>query len=237
MKLGQMDAIDWLRTLPDASVDLLVTDPPYESLEKHRKRGTTTRLKHSAASSNPWFEIFPNDRFAELFAEAYRVLKPNRHLYLMCDQETMFHAKPLGEAAGLRFWKPIVWDKQVMGMGYHYRARHEFVLFFEKGKRKLNDLGMPDVLAHKRVYRGYPTEKPVALFKDLISQSTQPGEVVADCFFGSGASLVAATELNRQAWGNDLAQAAHDHLKERLHHANHSPVPDGGPGRQCAAAV
>lgn len=94
MKLHQGDAVDWLRTLPDNSVDLFVTDPPYESLEKHRKRGTTTRLKHSKASSNDWFSIFPNERFAELFAEVYRVLKPNAHFYLMCDQETMFHAKP-----------------------------------------------------------------------------------------------------------------------------------------------
>ena len=54
------DAVEWLRKVPDASVDLVVTDPPYESLEKHRAVGTTTRLKHSKASSNDWFEIFPN---------------------------------------------------------------------------------------------------------------------------------------------------------------------------------
>jgi DNA modification methylase len=43
--LTRGDAVDWLRQLPDASVDLLITDPPYESLEKHRAIGTTTRLK------------------------------------------------------------------------------------------------------------------------------------------------------------------------------------------------
>ena len=61
-QLHQQDAVDWLRSLPDASVDLIVTDPPYESLEKHRRIGTTTRLKNSKASSNVWFQIFPNDR-------------------------------------------------------------------------------------------------------------------------------------------------------------------------------
>lgn len=45
--LQQADALDWLRELPSESVDLIVTDPPYESLEKHRKVETTTRLKHS----------------------------------------------------------------------------------------------------------------------------------------------------------------------------------------------
>jgi site-specific DNA-methyltransferase (adenine-specific) len=215
MQLHQGDAVAWLKTLATGSVDLLITDPPYESLEKHRKVGTTTRLKHSKASSNDWFEIFPNARFAEMFAEVYRVLKKNAHFYMLCDQETMFIAKPIAEAAGFKFWKPIIWDKQAIGMGYHYRNRCEFVLFFEKGKRKLNDLGMPDVLQVKRIRGGYPTEKPVELLEKLIAQSSLPGEVVADPFFGSGAALVAAAKLKRLAWGNDISPAAHQHLKGR----------------------
>ena len=137
VQLARADAVSWLRGLPAASVDLVITDPPYESLEKHRAIGTTTRLKVSKASNNPWFEIFPNARFPELFAEIYRVLKPNSHFYLFSDPETAFVAKPLAEAAGFKFWKPLVWDKKSIGMGYHYRARYEFVLFFEKGKRRL----------------------------------------------------------------------------------------------------
>src|SRR5690348_7354564 len=110
-QLAQGDAVAWLRTLPASSVDLVITDPPYESLEKHRAIGTTTRLKHSKASSNDWFSIFPNARFPELFAEVYRVLKKDTHFYLFCDPETMFVAKPLAEAAGFKFWKPLIWDK------------------------------------------------------------------------------------------------------------------------------
>ena len=216
MKLSQTDAITWLKTLADNSVNCLITDPPYESLEKHRKVGTTTRLKQSKGSSNQWFDIFPNARFDELFAEVYRVLAPNSHFYLLCDQETMFVAKPLAEAAGFKFWKPIVWDKKAIGMGYHYRCRYEFILFFEKGKRKLNSLSIPDVLEVKRVWRGYPTEKPVPLFEILIEQSTNEGDVVADPFFGSGASLVAATQLQRQAWGNAISDSAHQHLQQRI---------------------
>src|SRR4051812_3149211 len=61
--LAQSDAVAWLRALPSESIDLVITDPPYESLEKHRAIGTTTRLKHSKSSSNDWFSIFPNARF------------------------------------------------------------------------------------------------------------------------------------------------------------------------------
>ncbi|OEE67319.1 DNA methylase N-4 [Enterovibrio norvegicus FF-33] len=210
------DAVEWLSTLADGSVDLFITDPPYESLEKHRKIGTTTRLKVSKSSSNQWFDIFPNERFEALLKEIYRVLRKNSHFYLFCDQETMFAIKPIAEKVGFKFWKPIIWDKVTIGMGYHYRARHEYILFFEKGKRKLNDLGMPDILVSKRVYNGYPTEKPVPLIEMLISQSSTEGELVVDPFFGSGATLVAAKNLGRNYMGCDLSDSAHEHFHKRV---------------------
>jgi len=202
--LSCRDAVEWLQQLPSESVDLLVTDPAYESLEKHRAIGTTTRLKHSKSSSNDWFRVFPNARFAELFAEVFRVLRRDTHFYLLCDAETMFVAKPEAERVGFRFWKPLVWDKKSIGMGYHYRARYEFILFFEKGKRRLNDLGVADVITAPRIHRGYPAEKPAAVSEVLINQSSQPGEVVADPFMGSGSVGVAALRLKRRFLGNDL---------------------------------
>lgn len=214
--VSQLDAVSWLKTLDSESIDLIVTDPPYESLEKHRAKGTTTRLKVSKSSSNQWFSIFPNDRFEELLEEIYRVLKKNSHFYLFCDQETMFVVKPIAEKVGFKFWKPIVWDKMAIGMGYHYRARYEFILFFEKGKRKLNDLGVPDVLQAKRVWKGYPTEKPVDLIQTLIEQSSTRGELVVDPFFGSGATLIAANSLDRKWAGTDISEAAHEHFSKRI---------------------
>lgn len=363
-QLTQGDAVAWLRTLPAASVDLLITDPPYESLEKHRAIGTTTRLKHSKASSNDWFTIFPNARFPELFAEVYRVLRKDSHFYLFCDPETMFVAKPLAEEAGFKFWKPIIWDKCLgpdtlvwtergvmriaeiepgdrvaipeggttrvkatrrtrspavkltlsdgseliasrdhrflrsdgvlteavslrpgsrlctrpvqlprtaqlalavelvaravrlepatvvaiddagmqdlvdlsvehadelfllangvvthnctIGMGYHYRARYECVLFFEKGKRKLNDLGVADIIAHKRINGGYPAEKPPEVSEILVRQSSEPAELVVDPFSGSGSVGVAAARNGRDFRGNDLCLEAVEIAKARL---------------------
>jgi site-specific DNA-methyltransferase (adenine-specific) len=214
--LSNLDAVDWMRSIPTGTIDLLVTDPPYESLEKHRAIGTTTRLKQSKASSNEWFAIFPNDRFPELFAEAFRILKRNAHFYLYCDPETMFVAKPLAEQAGFRFWKPIIWDKQRIGMGYHYRARYECILFFEKGKRKLNDLGVADILEAPRIVGGYPAEKPPEVTEILVRQSTEPGELVVDPFMGSGSTGVAAVRNGRSFYGNDLCAEAVDITRARL---------------------
>src|SRR5688572_4473161 len=211
-----LDAVEWLKTLSAESIDVVVTDPAYESLEKHRAVGTTTRLKHSKASSNDWFGIFPNARFGELFAEVFRVLRPNSHFYLFCDAETMFVAKPEAERAGFRFWKPLVWDKRTIGMGYHYRARYELILFFEKGKRRLNDLGVADIISVPRVHRGYPAEKPSAVSAVLIAQSTQPGDIVADPFMGSGSVGVAAAKLGRRFAGTDVNPEAVRLTAQRL---------------------
>ncbi len=219
------DAVDFLRSLADESVDLVITDPAYESLERHRAIGTTTRLKRSRASSNDWFSIFPNARFPELFHELFRVLRPDSHCYLFCDQETMFVAKPIAEAAGFRFWKPIVWDKVKIGMGYHYRARYEFILFFEKGKRRLSDLSVPDVLTHPRIRGGYPAEKPVELSEVLVRQSTTAGDLVVDPFSGSGSIGVAALRQGRHFLGSDLSPNATELARTRLAEAGGRPRP------------
>ena len=130
-----------------------------------------------------------------MFAEAFRVLKPNTHFYLFCDAETMFVAKPEAERAGFRFWKPLVWDKNTIGMGYHYRARYEFILFFEKGKRRLNDLGVADVIAVPRIHRRLSGREAGGSFRGADPPEHVPGELVADPFMGSGSVGVAALRL------------------------------------------
>ena len=212
-RIACMDAFAYLQQLPSESVDLVVTDPPYESLEKHRKRGTTTRLV------NDWFETISNDTYPHLMRLLYSVLRPDSHCYIFCDAETSFIIHAAGIGAGFKFWKPLVWDKVAMGMGYHYRARYEMILFFEKGSRQLNDKTMSDILRVKRVYhahRSWPTEKPVELLSMLVQQSANRGERVMDPFMGSGSTLVAAARYGCEVWGCDLEQKAVDITNKRL---------------------
>jgi site-specific DNA-methyltransferase (adenine-specific) len=214
----QADALTALRALPSESIDLFNFDLPYESLEKHRAVGSTTRLSHSTKSSNDWFGVFKNALFPELFAEVYRASSKNSHAYCYCDDETSDIMKVAASNAGFKVWKRIVFDKMCMGMGYHYRARYEFILFLEKGKRRLNDLGITDVLQFKRIKGkdAYPAEKPVGLNKVLIANSTRAGDIVCDPFMGSGSAGVAALELGRRFVGFDVAPAAVERTKRRL---------------------
>ena len=212
------DAFELLQGLAAESVDLVVTDPPYESLQIHRARGTTTRL------TTNWFTTVPNDRLPELLRLVYRVLRPDRHFYLFCDEVTadvIKQQQKIGAArlpngarrcsCGFAYWKEIVWAKTTLdgarirgGTGYHYRAASERILFFEKGKRALNDLGVADVLMAPRAGVPGPAVKPGAVVRTLIAQSSAPGDLVLDPFCGSGVTGVEARALDRRFLLGDI---------------------------------
>ncbi|WP_240224620.1 DNA-methyltransferase [Rheinheimera hassiensis] len=222
-QIVQGDALAVMSTIEDNSVDLVVSDPAYCSLEKHRSVGTTTRLAQSDASSNEWFPVVSNDYLVDYARECYRIMKPGTHGYILCDQDTGFFLKPELERIGFFFWRVLTWDKESLGMGYHYRCRSEWVLFFEKVERKgkhrqLNDLSVPDIISVKSL-RGkqyYPTEKPVQLLELFIGQSTQPGQAVFDGFCGSGSTGEAALNLGRNVILCDLQPSAVHRADSRL---------------------
>ncbi len=212
------DAFELLATLPDESVDLVVTDPPYESLQLHRSRGTTTRL------TTNWFATVANARLPELLAAVHRVLRRDRHFYLFCDEVTADVIKqqqgvgaerlPNGARrceAGFVYWKEILWAKTTLdgarirgGTGYHYRAASERILFFEKGKRPLSDLGVPDVLLAARSGVFGPAVKPNPVVRTLVLQSSVPGELVVDPFCGTGVVGVEARAHGRRFLLGDI---------------------------------
>ena len=72
----------------------------------------------------------------------------------------------------------------------------------------MNDLSIADVIQCPRIFRGYPTEKPVPVSEILIRQSTQPGECIIDPFMGSGSVGLAALQQNRDFLGNDICAEA-----------------------------
>lgn len=68
---------------------LIITDPPYESIERHRAVGTATRLKESNASNNPWWNsYFKNEEYHALFLQLFALCAKDAHAYIFCDSET-----------------------------------------------------------------------------------------------------------------------------------------------------
>jgi site-specific DNA-methyltransferase (adenine-specific) len=115
----------------------------------------------------------------------------------MQTQPSVFAAA--AAATGFRVRYPLIWDKGSIGLGGCWRPRHEYILFLEKGRRPGNFKNRADVLCAPRAARGYPTEKPVSVLRQLISQASAPGQLVLDPFCGSGNTGKAARELGRRA--------------------------------------
>jgi site-specific DNA-methyltransferase (adenine-specific) len=213
------NAFTLLAELPDESVDLIFTDPPYWTLNKWRNMGTTTRLggHYEAGKQSGWFETITEDELRDLLRECYRVLKRDRHAFIMCDGQTLKNVLGFVEAAGFNYYKPIVWDKVNQGMGYHLRNRHEFIVLLDKGKnRKPKNLSLPDIVKIPYVRGGYPTEKPVELPLFFIEQYANKDEIVLDPFFGSGSTLAAAKIAGCQYIGSDISEIAIEAATNKL---------------------
>jgi site-specific DNA-methyltransferase (adenine-specific) len=148
-RVDHLDAAALLAQVPDESIDLVLVDPAYPSLEKHRAVGTTTRLKDSDASSNAWFEVMSWEDLRRMLRAMFRALRPERHAYVLCDDETACWMRREAWAAGFYVWPSLTWAKTApgsggsrlkIGMGYHYRQASERIVFLEKrsGKRPKN---------------------------------------------------------------------------------------------------
>jgi site-specific DNA-methyltransferase (adenine-specific) len=217
--LHKKDAFLFLRELQDESVDLVFTDPPYWTLNKWRNTGTTTRLGGNVDKNKQtgWFETIDKEELWELICEIYRVLKKDRHAFIMCDGQTLKFILAYVEEVGFNYYKPLIWDKVHLGMGYHFRSRHEFIVMLDKGKnRKPKNLSLADVFTVPMIKGGYPTEKPLGLINIFIEQFTEENECVIDPFFGSGTVALSCLNLKRHFQGADISDKAHKYTNERL---------------------
>jgi site-specific DNA-methyltransferase (adenine-specific) len=205
------DCIAFLRSLSDESIDVIVTDPGYSGMNQHMRFGHGRIVGHYRKPGNSrWFQEFSDDpdTYRAFLGECRRVLRNDRHIYIMFDS---FSLLSLGALVREFFDVKcvIVWDKVHLGMGHYFRRRHEQIVFASKGKRKLSRRDLPDVWRVPRIHRiAYPTQKPVALFEHMLAGSAEPGFVVCDPFVGSGASAVAALKAGCDFIGADIDERA-----------------------------
>jgi DNA modification methylase len=200
------DCIEILKTLPDESMDLVVTDPPYGDNIAYGRNNRTIK-----GNSSPLVGLIA-------LQECYRVLKRNSNAYMFLDIKHLPIVRLFFEQYthySIRDF--VVWDKVNMGMGYGFRKRHELIAVLEKGKPAYNSLGLANVINLKRVNsEEHRHKKPVELMEALILQSSEPGDIVLDPFVGAGTTCLAAKKVGRKFIGIELDDAYWDLAATRI---------------------
>ena len=226
------DCLELMKTIPDGSIDMILTDPPY---------GTT---------ACKWDSVIDFDL---MWLQLKRIIKPNGAIVL-------FGSEPFSSALRMSNIKQYkydwVWDKRLpSGMQiakYRPMQRHENIMVFcENGTPKYYPIKTPQKERTGKIYSKsetspvkyddgklktykeknpqsiiefykrdgkslHPTQKPVALLEYLIKTYTQEGETVLDFTCGSGSTLVAAKNTNRHAIGIELDETYFKIAQERI---------------------
>ena len=219
-RIYNTDCLEGMRMIPDKSIDLVVTDPPY-LLTGNRGEGLWGGENRKGMSQLEDIKDGFNERCLD---ELVRVMK-KINIYLFCSQKQMpmLYRYFVGERDCN--WNLLTWHKTnpVPACGNKYLNDTEFIMFFrEKGVKihgtfdtKRTWFASPVNLADKKQY-GHPTCKPVDILSRLIINSSNEGDMILDPFMGSGSTAVACIRENRHFIGYELNEEYYLKSLERI---------------------
>lgn len=225
------DAMTMLKSLPECSIDLCCTDPPF-GVEVGGK--TTIRVnKRTYAEDYDDTSEHYFDLIVPVIHELKRVMQPGAHVYMFIGIEKFQDLSKIFKAEGFSVWSiPLIWYKLYPGdmtgpnaAGDYYPARTYEAIFyaFAPGqRRRLQWCGQSNVLPEDVVLPSskiHPMQKPVSLYKSLMMRSGRDGDLIIDPFCGSGASLIAAMELNMRSVGAEIRKKYRVGLVKRIYDA------------------
>ena len=246
LPLGQIipgDCIAAMRSLPDASVDMVFADPPYNLQlggDLNRPDGS-----HVDAVTDAWdkFDSFATyDKFTrEWLIEARRVLKPNGSLWVIGSYHNIFRVGAILQDLGFWILNDIVWRKanpMPNFKGTRFTNAHETLIWASQGEKSrytfnyrvmktLNDelqmrsdWVLPICGGQERLKRdgvkAHPTQKPEALLYRVMLATTHKGDVVLDPFFGTGTTGAVAKRLGREWIGCERESLYREVALERI---------------------
>ena len=221
------DCFSAFSRIEDNSIDLILTDPPYEiGISDGQSKNPLKKLMNDEPGSIDW------ERF---FSESYRVLKDRKTLYLHCRTDMIMRISTAINSSKFKYSHDFIWLKGDMGYGNLnvMGTTHELILALSKGTAEKSRVMIIDGLEKKRVpaiyfgktttkeYYQHPTQKPVGLASYIILNRTDEGDIVLDPFSGVSSTLVAAKILNRKYLGFEIDPHFFDLSKKRLNDSIH----------------
>ena len=205
----QGDCIEVMRAMPEASVDCIVTDPPY--IVRYASRDGRT----IAGDDN-------GDWLTPAFAECYRVLKRDRYAVSFYGWHQVYRFMAAWRSAGFVPVSHLVFVKDYASKTGFTGSYHECAYVLAKGHPRKPATILPDVLAWR--YTGndlHPTHKPVMAMAPLIMAFSEQGDIVLDPFAGSGTTAVAARLFGRRYIAIEKDAHYHRIAEERLNKERH----------------
>lgn len=206
------DCYKAIKDIPDKSVDLIVTDPPY--LIENTTAGGKSDLAKSIQNMNNELSgnILTKSIDIGLLDEFMRIMKvPN--LYIWCNHKQIpMYIDYFVNRQNCSF-DIIIWNKTNATPLFcnKYLTDKEYCLYFRKGgycnPQTYEDAktvySQPINIKDKDKFE-HPTIKPINIIQTIIKNSSKPNDIILDCFAGSGTTLVACKELERHYLGFEI---------------------------------
>lgn len=212
VNLFQGDCLEVMKGIPDGSVDLVLTDPPYGMDLKPQRASAKFHGKKIINDDNlSWSD--------EFFEQCYRVAKNNTASMFFCSHHCVSEFIASAKKAGYEIKNLLVWDKGHFGMGGNWRPVHELILIATKGRFVTKSKNLRTIVSFKKLHHSkaqHPTQKPVDLLEHLIVEPDYEPSVILDPFMGSGSTGVACVNTNRKFIGIELDETYFNIAKERI---------------------
>lgn len=230
-KIFNEDCIKGMANIPDSSIDLIITDPPYKITPRGGCGTMSGYITNDISMKGLVFQHNETDIEQYLY-EFYRILKEDAHCYIMCNHLNLPHFFHVIGESKFHFVKLLVWDKQNKICGTYFMGQVEFIFFLRKGKNKpINDCGTSDLLSFsskkdkdRKGENIHDSQKPVPLMQVLINASTKEGDLVLDPFMGSGTTAIACLKEKRNYIGYELDENFYKRAIDRIDIFNAEPT-------------
>jgi DNA modification methylase len=214
-----MDCLEGMKQIPDGTIDLCVTDPPY-LIETQGGGIYTQEDKQYVKELNDIKDGFRT----EILDELCRVMK-RINIYLFCSQKQIIPLTDYFVTKRGCNWNLLSWhkDNPVPACGNKYLTDTEYLLFFrQKGVKlygnfdtKRTWFNTPLNQSDKEKW-GHPTIKPLGIVRTLVFNSSEEGQTVLDPFMGSGTTAIACIKERRHFIGFELNKEYYDKACKRI---------------------
>ncbi len=238
------DCIEAMNSLPEASVDLIFADPPYNLQlkgELHRPDNSRVDAVDDAWDQFSGFGAY--DAFTRSWlAAARRILKPDAAIWVIGSYHNIFRVGAALQDEGFWILNDVVWRKTNPMPNFRgkrltnahetmiwagrseaskYTFNYEALKALNEGVQMRSDWTLPICTGHERLKdeagdKAHPTQKPQSLLHRVLVGTTNPGDVVLDPFFGTGTTGAVAKMLGRDWIGIEREEAYRRVAEQRI---------------------